>query len=284
MKEIRERNEDTASYRISELRKDRGWNQKELAEKLYVSPSQISRIESGETESVNIGILISAAELFHVSTDYLLGLTPIMAPKSYDISQLKLSQKAIMRMIFGNIDMDVLNRLLEHDRFPLLCSRIRAYFDDTNVKGIATRNEIIDLATAPLKELAEAADPSKRSEILRDVRKINMQKIGTNEADIEKIKNEFMVILRDVRTNIQSGEPTDSVATADVVQGMFKSVQEQAQGNPLTSLSRDNISDALTSLMGNAFPINEEVGNKIKDAMNALIDQFSPENEEGSDE
>ena len=154
MKEIRERNEDTAGYRISELRKDRGWNQKELAEKLYVSPSQISRIESGETESVNIGILISAAELFHVSTDYLLGLTPIMAPKSYDISQLKLSQKAIMRMIFGNIDMDVLNRLLEHDRFPLLCSRIRAYFDDTNVKGIATRNEIIDLATAPLKELA----------------------------------------------------------------------------------------------------------------------------------
>lgn len=284
MKEIRERNEDTAGYRISELRKDRGWNQKELAEKLYVSPSQISRIESGETESVNIGILISAAELFHVSTDYLLGLTPIMAPKSYDISQLKLSQKAIMRMIFGNIDMDVLNRLLEHDRFPLLCSRIRAYFDDTNVKGIATRNEIIDLATAPLKELAEAADPSKRSEILRDVRKINMQKIGTNEADIEKIKNEFMVILRDVKTNIQSGEATDSVATADVVQGMFKSVQEQAQGHPLTSLSRDNISDALTSLMGNAFPINEEVGNKIKDAMNALIDQFSPENEEGSDE
>ena len=279
MKEIRERNEDTAGYRISELRKDRGWNQKELAEKLYVSPSQISRIESGETESVNIGILISAAELFHVSTDYLLGLTPIMAPKSYDISQLKLSQKAIMRMIFGNIDMDVLNRLLEHDRFPLLCSRIRAYFDDTNVKGIATRNEIIDLATAPLKELAEAADPSKRSEILRDVRKINMQKIGTNEADIEKIKNEFMVILRDVKTNIQSGEATDSVATADVVQGMFKSVQEQAQGHPLTSLSRDNISDALTSLMGNAFPINEEVGNKIKDAMNALIDQFSPENE-----
>lgn len=284
MKEIRERNEDTAGYRISELRKDRGWNQKELAEKLYVSPSQISRIESGETESVNIGILISAAELFHVSTDYLLGLTPIMAPKSYDISQLKLSQKAIMRMIFGNIDMDVLNRLLEHDRFPLLCSRIRAYFDDTNVKGIATRNEIIDLATAPLKELAEAADPSKRSEILRDVRKINMQKIGTDEADIEKIKNEFMVILRDVKTNIQSGEATDSVATADVVQGMFKSVQEQAQGHPLTSLSRDNISDALTSLMGNAFPINEEVGNKIKDAMNALIDQFSPENEEGSDE
>ena len=111
-----------------------------------------------------------------------------------------------------------------------------------------------------------------------------MQKIGTNEADIEKIKNEFMVILRDVKTNIQSGEATDSVATADVVQGMFKSVQEQAQGHPLTSLSRDNISDALTSLMGNAFPINEEVGNKIKDAMNALIDQFSPENEEGSDE
>lgn len=284
MKEYREKNEDTAGYRISELRKDRGWNQKELAEKLFVSPSQISRIESGETESVNIGILIAAAELFHVSTDYLLGLTQVTAPRSYEISMLNLSEKSIMRMISGKIDMDVLNRLLEHDRFPTLCSRIRAYFYDSNVPGIAARNEIIDLATAPLKELAEAADPSKRTEILRDVRKINMQKIGTNEADIEKIKNEFMVILRDVKSGIQSGEPTGNVATADVVQGMFKSVQEQAHGNSLTSLSPDNISDALTSYLGNAFPINEEVGNKLKDAMNALIGQFAPENEESSDE
>ena len=61
MKEYREKNEDTAGYRISELRKDRDWNQKELAEKLYVSPSQISRIESGETESVNIGIFCQTA-------------------------------------------------------------------------------------------------------------------------------------------------------------------------------------------------------------------------------
>ena len=160
MKEYREKNEDTAGYRISELRKDRGWNQKELAEKLFVSPSQISRIESGETESVNIGILIAAAELFHVSTDYLLGLTQVTAPRSYEISMLNLSEKSIMRMISGKIDMDVLNRLLEHDRFPTLCSRIRAYFYDSNVPGIAARNEIIDLATAPLKELAEAADPS----------------------------------------------------------------------------------------------------------------------------
>ena len=284
MKEYREKNEDTAGYRISELRKDRGWNQKELAEKLFVSPSQISRIESGETESVNIGILIAVAELFHVSTDYLLGLTQVTAPRSYEISMLNLSEKSIMRMISGKIDMDVLNRLLEHDRFPTLCSRIRAYFDDSNVPGIAARNEIIDLATAPLKELAEAADPSKRTEILRDVRKINMQKIGTNEADIEKIKNEFMVILRGVKSGIQSGKPTGNVATADVVQGMFKSVQEQAQGNPLTSLSPDNISDALTSYLGNAFPINEEVGNKLKDAMNALVGQFAPENEESSNE
>lgn len=112
MKDIRERNEDTAGYRISELRKDRGWNQKELAEKLYVSPSQISRIESGETESVNIGILISAAKLFHVSTDYLLGLTQITTPKSYDISQLSLSEKSVRRLMFGTIDQNSIPKCL----------------------------------------------------------------------------------------------------------------------------------------------------------------------------
>ena len=166
--------------------------------------------------------------------------------------------------------MDVLNRLLEHDRFPTLCSRIRAYFDESNVQGIATRNEVIDLATAPLKELAEATDPSKSSEILSDVRKINMQKIGTNEADIEKIKNEFMVILRDVKSGMQSGEPTGDIATTDIVQDIFNSAKEQTQGNLLTALSADDIASTVASYMSTMTPLNPDVSDKIKDAMSAL--------------
>ena len=124
-------NEYTIGYRVQELRKDKGWNQKELADKLFVNRSQISRLENNETTNINTAMLISIAKLFHVSTDYLLGLTPIKVPKIYDISQLRLSEKAVRRIILKEIDIDVLNRLLVHEHFPKLCFLIRSYFDNT---------------------------------------------------------------------------------------------------------------------------------------------------------
>ena len=57
------------------MRKDHDLSQKQLADHLHVTHSQISRIESGETKNPNISIVIDAARFFHVSTDYLLGLT-----------------------------------------------------------------------------------------------------------------------------------------------------------------------------------------------------------------
>lgn len=50
-------------------------------------------------------------KLFHVSTDYLLGLTKITVPKSYDISKLGLSEEVVKRLLLEKIDVDVLNRL-----------------------------------------------------------------------------------------------------------------------------------------------------------------------------
>lgn len=111
-----------------------------------------------------------------------------------------------------------------------------------------------------------------------------MQKIGTNEADIEKIKNEFMVILRDVKTGMQSREPTEAVATTDIVQNIFNSAKEQAQNNLLTALSADDIASTVAAYMGTMTPLNPDVSDKIKDAMSALINQFSPDDEESFDE
>ena len=78
--------ETSLAYRLSNLRKDHDLSQKQLADQLHVTHSQISRIESGETKNPNISIVIDVARFFHVSTDYLLGITQITSPKSYDIS------------------------------------------------------------------------------------------------------------------------------------------------------------------------------------------------------
>lgn len=62
--------------RINELRIAFGWNQVQLAEKLGVSKQTISNWEN-ENIQPSIEMLVRMAKLFHVSTDYILGLDDV---------------------------------------------------------------------------------------------------------------------------------------------------------------------------------------------------------------
>lgn len=59
--------------RINELRLAFGWNQVQLAEKLNISKQTVSNWEN-ENIQPSIEMLVRIAKIFHVSTDYLLGL------------------------------------------------------------------------------------------------------------------------------------------------------------------------------------------------------------------
>ena len=121
----------TPGQRISDLCNGNHITQKELAENIGVSASQLSRIVSGETRTVSSDILIGVAKEFKVSTDYILGLSTVSVRKSYDISELGLSEGAVRGLVTGAVDVQILNRLLEHRNFPKLIDLIRIYFQDT---------------------------------------------------------------------------------------------------------------------------------------------------------
>lgn len=59
---------------MKDLRHDRGWEQKDLAQQLNVSKSTISAWEIGRNQP-SYELLSQLANLFDVTTDYLLGLT-----------------------------------------------------------------------------------------------------------------------------------------------------------------------------------------------------------------
>src|SRR5262245_61633022 len=57
--------------RVKELRKEHGWSQGELAERVSADPAQISRYENGRI-TPSADIIVKLADVFDVSTDYLL--------------------------------------------------------------------------------------------------------------------------------------------------------------------------------------------------------------------
>jgi transcriptional regulator with XRE-family HTH domain len=58
--------------RLRYLREKRKWSQKQVAEKLNIDNSVLSKIES-EKRGVEVPLLQKFADLFEVSTDYILG-------------------------------------------------------------------------------------------------------------------------------------------------------------------------------------------------------------------
>lgn len=64
--------EERLRKNIVNLRESRNWSQKELAARLGIDSSYISKIESGNRK-VSTSELDKISSLFHVTTDYLLG-------------------------------------------------------------------------------------------------------------------------------------------------------------------------------------------------------------------
>lgn len=64
---------------LSELRQDKGMTQKELADKLFVTTATISNYEHG-VHMPDAEKLVCIADLFGVTTDYLLGRTRVNLP------------------------------------------------------------------------------------------------------------------------------------------------------------------------------------------------------------
>ena len=216
---------ETPGQRIRNLREAAFITQKDFAERIGVAPSQLSRIESGETKTISSDILIAIATEFDVSTDYLLGLSTFQKPRNVDVTMTELSEVAFNRMVNGEMDMDVLNRLIEHKHFPHLIKIIRIYFADELEYGIQSRNMMLDVLSDTIMEFpttSEEAEKAKRE----DVMLFRAQKFAPHEADFERIKNVFLSILKDIKKDMDEKEPTSPPVQMEFLKKLMGAIRE----------------------------------------------------------
>ena len=69
---------------------------------------------------------------------------------------------------------------------------------------------------------------------------MNWQKLGVNEADIEKIKNQFVSILRDIKSSMQNKELTNTVATAESI----KTIRDALPDKPTSDITSDDVASS----------------------------------------
>ena len=262
--------------RIGDLRTNLGMTKKELSQKTGIDASQITRIENGSLKTISSDYLIKLAKELKTSTDYILGLTPVSVPKSYDISELGLSNEAVKGLVTGTIDVGILNRLLEHKSFPRLIHLIRVYFQDTAARGIMARNQLIEMATASLSDLMKE-HPEHRAEARQDLQFLNAQKLGEHEAELEKIKNVFLAILRDIKKDMDSGEQPGEVATA----AMLQTMRDTLAGQHREPVTMDDVAGIVAGQFGQLVPMDEETAEQFRQLAKKMMKQVgSTQNKE----
>ena len=223
---------DNIHQRLCDLRNGTGKSQKEVADELNIQASVLSRIERGETKSVSHDLIIKFAEYYNVSTDYLLCISDIRIRRNVELEELGLTNKALFQLLQGNVNGDILSRLLEHRYFPQLLDTVNSYFTEEHNAGFANRNAVIDIGTASLKELIKEK-PDCKIETQHGIREINAQKITGTEADIEKIKSIFFVILKDIKKEFDI--PLSDVSSEELqkqLANMRKQALFQKKKNP----------------------------------------------------
>ena len=158
-------------------------------------------------------------------------------------------------MTEGLSDEEIHQRIYEDKLIDL----IRIYFQDTAAKGITARKQLIEMGTASLSDLMKE-NLEHRAEAKQDLQLLNAQKIGEHEAEIEKIKNVFLAILRDIKKDIDNGEQPGEAVTAAMFQAMRDALAEQKQ----KPLSIDDVTAMIAGQIGQLAPMDEETADLFK--------------------
>lgn len=227
--------------RLQDLLKEKKMTQAQLADALGLSESTINRYINGQTEKISTETIIAMAKLFNVSTDFLLGLTNIPYKTNFDIERLGLTEKAGMRLLNGEINMDALNYLLTQPDFAVLTTQMAQMKSGTYAAGFASMNQIIQDTTRLMQTYVRKHPGDKRAanQAIRDIRALRQPEY---EADTAALEETFRRILADLKMGSRAQISDAKMLTSAVMETAAAKIQGSInQPQKLRSVNTDMI-------------------------------------------
>lgn len=265
--------------RIVDVMRERKMTQRELALRIDVNESTISRFLSGKTEKLSEESVIRIARMFNVSTDFILGTTVIPDKKNYDISELGLSVEAAKNLYTGKVNNDVVNRLLENPRFATVTYMIAQYMDDTLAGGYAAQNQMYATLSSMLLGI------NKTSAAVQAARTANAMKVPAYQADQTTIQNTFMTVVKEIKKEAGSDLAAAKAISKETTERMFTELTK-GQDTPVPTITPEAVADAVTGSVSGMDYVNQEAllnfNRSLVDLLKTTLQQ--PESQGQSDD
>ena len=260
------------SNRLTALRRERGYSQEGLAAALGVSRQAVSKWERGES-SPDTDNLIALAGTFHVTTDFLLGLTDLPVSINADIEALHLTTGAAQKLYSGELDGEVVSLLLEHKAFALMASQIAAYRDATIAEGLVTLNEMITSIRSAAIEYGRQ-HPEQRQAVRCSAQTLQALKQPPHAGDTAAIENTFKLILSDLRAGSQDYLKQSQKLTREFMKRMMRDVPldpHATQRQITREVLLDKIMDSIKAL-----DLTQEEQAQLRSAFRLLLSSANP--------
>ena len=184
--------------RIQDLLRENNMSQAELAEKIGLSESALSRYLSGQTDKLSADNIVSIARVFDVTTDFLLCLTDIPFTTNFDIEKLGLSVKAAEKLVRRKVNPETVSHLIETQGFNLLIQQLDAAQRGTYDAGYIYMTEMLKNMGGLLSDYA-AENPEDRhavKKVIEDMRALQAVPRQTELAGIEDAMRQIVAEFR----------------------------------------------------------------------------------------
>ncbi|HEN5896842.1 MAG: helix-turn-helix transcriptional regulator [Finegoldia magna] len=197
----------TLQERLKDLRVAHNLNLEELAKLTGISKSALGNYENNDYKEINHGNLVTLAQFYNVSTDYLLCLTENKNHPNTDLTNLHLSDDMIYLLLSGSINNRLLCEIATHDKFKELMADTEIFID-----GIATKcfNDINDYLEDVRTEII-----NRHPNIDEDIplRTLSASQIREEDFFCHITHKTWDTILKDIRKNHE--QDIDSISEDD---------------------------------------------------------------------
>ena len=259
--------------RIVDLMKARGMTQAMLAEKIGISESTLNRFLTGQTEKLSTDNLIALAGTFHVTTDFLLGLTDLPVSINADIEALHLTTGAAQKLYSGELDGEVVSLLLEHKAFALMASQIAAYRDATIAEGLVTLNEMITSIRSAALEYGRQ-HPEQRQAVRSTAQTLQALKQPPHAGDTAAIENTFKLILSDLRAGSQDYLKQSQKLTREFMKRIMRDVPLDPHSTQ-RQITREVLLDKIMESI-KALDLTQEEQAQLRSSFRLLFSSATP--------
>jgi len=264
--------------RLRELREEHGYSSRaKLADVLGMDRTTYGRMESGETKTVSSDVLVKLARLYHVTTDYVLGLTDVPEDTFYDLSEMGLSVEAAKSLYSKKADPRVVNELLTNDRFALATRMMATYFSGAVAQALADHNALLEFAYGLISEQQDLGNLPKAKELTELKKELRAKQVPAERFELSKIEAQLMAAVREIRRKcaeeIREADLGREVLSSEIAQSVR---EEIGRLEDLKNLGEEEKRKRVTEGIRRALTRAPGIGEAELPALTKLADQAAP--------